>query len=410
MATVGDFELLRGSSTPLLATGDILRFVDVSDPTQAAQGSLVSATVANYFAAIPTPIVVTSASAAALAVGLTGATNPAFAVDASTALQVAGLKVTGAVTGGTVAIVTTDSGAATNLTINAKGTGTIGIGSVSTGLVTITPATRISGVAAIGGATNVSIGLNVVSAALTGTTQIGIVAQHVSSSTATTRSTALTAVGGNAAGVYVVTSASQLFLDDWQKGAGSTITTQYGLFVNSQTQGATNYAILTNLGLVSFGDAVACSSTLNVVGNFSVNTNKLTVNATTGAVVFAGALSGISTLAGTGAVSGFTSGTFSAGLVATGLTAAGANADLSLSAVGAGGQVLLKTTFGTVLTASNTGTVSTASTISTAAPTGGSGAWLLGIANAVSPTSPNRTVTISIGGTLYYLAAKTTND
>jgi hypothetical protein len=30
--------------------------------------------------------------------------------------------------------------------------------------------------------------------------------------------------------------------------------------------------------------------------------------------------------------------------------------------------------------------------------------------NVVSPTSPNRTVTISIGGTTYYLAAKTTND
>jgi hypothetical protein len=30
--------------------------------------------------------------------------------------------------------------------------------------------------------------------------------------------------------------------------------------------------------------------------------------------------------------------------------------------------------------------------------------------NTVSPTSPNRTVTIVISGTTYYLAAKTTND
>jgi hypothetical protein len=49
-------------------------------------------------------------------------------------------------------------------------------------------------------------------------------------------------------------------------------------------------------------------------------------------------------------------------------------------------------------------------TVTTAAPTGGAGAWLLGIANAVSPTSPNRTITVNIGGTLYYIAAKTTND
>lgn len=85
----------------------------------------------------------TSASASALAVGLTGATNPAFSVDASTSSQVAGLKVTGAATGGTVALAATDSGSNTNLTINAKGSGTIGIGSVSIGAVTIAPATTI---------------------------------------------------------------------------------------------------------------------------------------------------------------------------------------------------------------------------------------------------------------------------
>ncbi len=82
---------------------------------------------------------ITSASASALAVGLNGATNPAFVVDSSTALQAAGLKVTGAASGGTVAIVAIDSGSNTSVTINAKGTGTIGIGTVSTGAVTITP-------------------------------------------------------------------------------------------------------------------------------------------------------------------------------------------------------------------------------------------------------------------------------
>lgn len=96
---------------------------------------------------------ITSASATALAVGLNGATNPAFTVDASTALQVAGLKVTGAVTGGTVAVVATDSGSNTNVTLNAKGSGTIGIGSVSTGAVTITPALTLSNALTYGGVT-----------------------------------------------------------------------------------------------------------------------------------------------------------------------------------------------------------------------------------------------------------------
>ena len=48
--------------------------------------------------------------------------------------------------------------------------------------------------------------------------------------------------------------------------------------------------------------------------------------------------------------------------------------------------------------------------ITTSAPTGGAGAWELGIANSVSPTSPNRTLTVEIGGTAYYIHAKTTND
>jgi lysophospholipase L1-like esterase len=48
--------------------------------------------------------------------------------------------------------------------------------------------------------------------------------------------------------------------------------------------------------------------------------------------------------------------------------------------------------------------------LTTGAPTGGAGAWKYGIANTVSPTAPNRTVTIQIGATTYYLAAKTTND
>jgi hypothetical protein len=91
----------------------------------------------------------TSSSATSLAVGLTGATNPAFTVDSSTASQVAGLKVTGAATAGTVAVVVTDSGSNASLTVNAKGSGTIGIGSVSTGAVTITPATTITGVATL---------------------------------------------------------------------------------------------------------------------------------------------------------------------------------------------------------------------------------------------------------------------
>lgn len=78
-----------------------------------------------------------SASASALSVGSNGSTNPAFSVDASTSSQAAGLNVKGAVTGGTVGIAAIDSGSNTNLQFNAKGTGTIALGNVSTGATNI---------------------------------------------------------------------------------------------------------------------------------------------------------------------------------------------------------------------------------------------------------------------------------
>lgn len=65
-------------------------------------------------------------------------------LDGSVASGATGISVTSAASGAGVAIAAT-GGAAEALTINAKGTGTIGIGSVSTGVVTITPATTVTG-------------------------------------------------------------------------------------------------------------------------------------------------------------------------------------------------------------------------------------------------------------------------
>lgn len=118
---------------------------DIATITSATITTLTSTTVATAALTGTTTATMTSANAAALAVGLAGATNPAFVVDSSTASQAAGLKVTGAVAAGVVAAAVISSGADASLTVNAKGTGTIGIGSVSTGAVTITPATTVTG-------------------------------------------------------------------------------------------------------------------------------------------------------------------------------------------------------------------------------------------------------------------------
>ena len=70
---------------------------------------------------------ITSASANAFTVGPNGLTNPIFNVDDSTVSAVAGISVKGAVTGGNVAITATDSGANTNISIQAKGAGWVEI-------------------------------------------------------------------------------------------------------------------------------------------------------------------------------------------------------------------------------------------------------------------------------------------
>lgn len=78
------------------------------------------------------PVNVTSQSATALTVARTG-TNYALQVDTNTASSVTGLKVTSAAAGGGLAISVISSGTDENLTIDAKGAGTISIGGNSTG-------------------------------------------------------------------------------------------------------------------------------------------------------------------------------------------------------------------------------------------------------------------------------------
>lgn len=88
---------------------------------------------------------VTSAGAAALAVGVNGATNPALTIDASTASSATGVKVKSAAAAGGVAVSVTSSGTDEALTVDAKGAGTITIGGTSTGNVTIQRATTVNG-------------------------------------------------------------------------------------------------------------------------------------------------------------------------------------------------------------------------------------------------------------------------
>jgi len=75
------------------------------------------------------------------------------------------------------------------------------------------------------------------------------------------------------------------------------------------------------------------------------------------------------------------------------------------------GTLILRPAGNTALTLTSSQKAEFASTIKTAAPSGGTAAeWKLGTVASVSPTSPNRTIEVDIGGTIYYIHAKTTNN
>jgi hypothetical protein len=120
--------------------------------------------------ALGSPTTITATTASALAVGRNGGTNPALTVNTATASSVTGLQITSAATGAGVAIAATDSGANTAMTINAKGTGTIGIGTVSTGAITLTRATTASaGLTVNGAVTTMNVGASVTGGTLSHT-------------------------------------------------------------------------------------------------------------------------------------------------------------------------------------------------------------------------------------------------
>jgi len=105
--------------------------------------------------AVSSTATVTSDSAVALAVGLAGATDPAFVVDLSTADQATGISITGAAEAGGVAIAAISSGTNEALTLDAKGSGTVTIGATSTGNVVLGDSLTVTSAGAVSGATTI---------------------------------------------------------------------------------------------------------------------------------------------------------------------------------------------------------------------------------------------------------------
>lgn len=116
----------------------------------------------------------------------------------------------------------------------------------------------------VGAAPVAGTGVLVGSAALTGTTQIGLDSAAVFQSTATAAGAALRAQVATAAAAFTMVAGYGLQILDANKGAGSTITTLYGLHIALQTAGATNYGLWVDGAQKSyFGGEVEIDGALN---------------------------------------------------------------------------------------------------------------------------------------------------
>jgi hypothetical protein len=188
---------------------------------------------------------VSSASATALTVGANGATNPALQVDASTASSATGIKVKSAAAAAGVAISVISSGTNESLTIDAKGSGTVTIGSVSTGAIVLSRATTISAALTYG-----SVTLN---NAVTGTGNMVLSASPTLTGT-------LTAAISNWSGLATFNGGATVASGQTFTVTGATIT---GLTAASVGAGTFPSGAFVFAGAVSGITTLATSSTIN---------------------------------------------------------------------------------------------------------------------------------------------------
>jgi hypothetical protein len=193
------------------------------------------------------------------------------------------------------------------------------------------------------------------------------------------------------------------------------------LFLSSRTNSASGINFYTNAGT-----AASLRATLDSSGNLGIGTSSpgapLNVKKNSaGAVVEMLRLTNDGPGAGSMSKINFDASNTSYAAITGGFGTGGPQIKFELPTATGGSWdwIYQTTTLATLLTSGNFG-IGTSSpgerlevngAIKTAAPAGGTAAsWKLGAVASVSPTSPNRTIEVDIGGTIYYLHAKTTNN
>ncbi len=112
--------------------------MDVTDSASAAASKLIDMQIGSaskFEVGKDGATTISSAAADAVAVGLNGATNPVFQVNAATASVATGVLVTGAAAAAGVAVAAISSGTNEAMTVDAKGSGTLTLNSTATGNV-----------------------------------------------------------------------------------------------------------------------------------------------------------------------------------------------------------------------------------------------------------------------------------
>jgi len=231
---------------------------------------------------------VTSTSASALAVGANGATNPVLKVNANTASVATGLHVTGAAAAGGLALAVISSGTNENLTVDAKGSGTITVGGTSTGAIALSRATTITGNAAVTGtATVTSTSAAALSVGANGATNPVLVADAATASVATgIKVTGAAAAAGVALAAISSGTNENLTVDAKGSGTitfggtstGNVISTR--AFVASSTIAGAN-SILSSHATAGIGYATGAGGTVTQATSRATG---VTLSKTTGAI------------------------------------------------------------------------------------------------------------------------------
>jgi hypothetical protein len=237
-----------GSGLAVFATSPTLVTPALGTPSSAtltnATGLPISTGVSGLGTGVATFLATpSSANLASAVTDETGSGALVFATSPTLVTPALGTPASGVVTNltgtasininGTVGATTANTGAFTTLTT----TGNTTLGDASTDTVTV------NGYMGVGGVLSAANGLRVGSSALTGTAQTGVSSALVGTSAATTSVRAFVANLETAAAAFTTSFTAGLLVNDVVKGAGSTITNQYGIQISDLTQGTNNYGI-----------------------------------------------------------------------------------------------------------------------------------------------------------------------